>query len=462
MSRINTNRLNRFIEDSRKLFEHYLGELVEIPTVSSDPAYEEDMIKGASLASVYLAKMGARTEILKTGGHPMVLGHFDVHPDAPTIAIYNHLDVQPASPSKWTHPPFKFTVTLDGHYLGRGTTDDKGPALTALFAVKYILDEDIPMNIKFIWEMEEEIGSPNFAEALKIRKEELRPDSILVSDTTWISRNIPAITYGLRGLMAATMTLTTADRDAHSGLVGGVARNPLAELCQVISQCFDPLTGKVRIEGFYDKVRKPTREELKEFASFQFSVSEFKSANGLRMLRCEDASRIIQATWCEPTFEIHGLLGGYMGSKVMTIVPHTAEAKISTRLVPDQSPGEIFQLVKDFVRKVNPDVIVTLENTLEPYLTEFSSPHTQAAGESVSQGFGLKPVFIREGGSIGSVSSMQNLFGVPIVLLGLSLPEHGYHAPNEYFDWSQASGGIRSLAHYFYKISQIGKASGMR
>jgi acetylornithine deacetylase/succinyl-diaminopimelate desuccinylase-like protein len=455
MTKINTNKLENFIADSRKVYEHYLGELVEVPTVSTDPAYGEDILKGANLAASFLTEMGGRTEIVKTAGYPVVLGHFDIHPGAPTIAIYHHLDVQPASPSKWVHPPFKFTVTMDGRYLGRGTTDDKGPALAALFAARYILDEHIPINIKFIWEMEEEIGSPHFAEAIRSKKDEIHPDSILVSDSIWISRDKPAITYGLRGMMAATLTLTTADRDAHSGLVGGVARNPVAELCQVISQCFDPLTGRVKIEGFYDKVREPCTEELLEFKNSKFSVSEFKEANGLRMLRTEDVSRIIQATWCEPTFEVHGLVGGYMGSGIMTIVPHTAEAKVSTRLVPDQSPGEIFHMVKDFVKKLNPDVVVELESTLEPYLTDFSGPHAQAAREAVSQGFGLEPVFIRGGGSIGSVVSMQNLWGVPIVLVGLSLPEHGYHAPNEYFDWSQASGGIRALAHYLSMISQL-------
>jgi len=455
MININTARLDRFIVESRKLYERWLGELVEIPTVSADPAYQDDILKGAALAASYLTEMGARAEIVKTEGYPLVLGHFDAQANAPTIAIYNHLDVQPASPSRWLHPPFKFTTTLDGHYLGRGTTDDKGPALAALFAARFAHEEGIPINIKFIWEMEEEIGSPHFEAAIRSKSADLHPDSILVSDTIWISRDKPAITYGLRGLMAATMTLTTAERDAHSGLVGGAARNPLAELCQVISQCLDPLTGRVKISGFYDKVRKPTPQELKEFESLQFNVSEFKKANGLRSLRMEGAGQILLATWCEPTFEVHGLVGGYIGSGVMTIVPHKAEAKISTRLVPDQEPVEIFELLKDHVARINPDVVVELDSTLAPYLTEFSGPYAQAAREAVSLGFGLKPVFIRGGGSIGSVVSMQSLWPVPIVLLGLSLPEHGYHAPNEYFDWPQASGGIRSIAHYLSRISQL-------
>jgi len=455
MVEINPSRLHNFVAASRRLFERYLGGMVEVPTVSTDPACRENIKRGASLAVSYLTEMGARAEIVETAGHPMVLGHFDIQTGAPTIAVYHHLDVQPASISMWIHPPFKFTVTQDGHYLGRGTTDDKGPAITALFAARFALEEHIPINIKFIWEMEEEIGSPHFKAAIRSRKDEIHPDSILVQDNAWISREKPSITYGIRGLMTAFMRLTTAERDTPSGMVGGATRNPVAELCRVISQCFDPLTGKVKIEGFYDKVRKPTPEEIQEFEHLDFSVADFKKAHGLRLLRTEDASRIIRATWCEPTFEVHGLVGGYPSSEVADIVPYTAEAKISTRLVPDQSPLEIFRIIKNFVKEINPDVVVELDSILEPYLAEFSGPHAQAARESVIRGFGVRPVFIREGLSIGSVASMKNLWGVPVVLLGLSLPEHGYHSPNEYFDWSQASGGIKTLAYYFHRISQI-------
>ena len=276
MVEINPDRLHNFVAGSRRLFEHYLGEMVEIPTVSTDPACLKNIMRGVSLAEDYLREMGARAEIVETAGHPMVLGHFDIQADAPTMAIYHHLDVQPASLSMWIHPPFKFTVTLDGHYLGRGTTDNKGPAITALFAAKFALEEHIPINIKFIWEMEEEIGSPNFEAAIRSRKEEIHPDSILVQDNAWISREKPSVTYGIRGLMTAFMRLTTAERDAHSGLAGGAARNPVAELCQVISQCFDPLTGRVKIEGFYDKVRTPTPEELQEFEQFRFQCFRFQ------------------------------------------------------------------------------------------------------------------------------------------------------------------------------------------
>jgi len=455
MDSINLDRLNKYVIDSKTTFEDFLGNLVKIPTVSMEPAHKKDMLKGANLASSFLTKIGAQTEIVETPGHPLILGYLETDRNAPTITLYNHLDVQPAVPSEWKNPPFQFMIKENNYYLGRGATDDKGPAITALLAAKYAMEENIPLNIKFIWEMEEEIGSPNFEVAIKSKKQKLNTDSILVSDTIWISRQKPAIPHGLRGLMTATLTLTTGTQDTHSGLTGGAARNPIGELCQLINRCYDPISGKITINGFYDKVRNPSPEELKEYKNANFTVSQFKKTHGFKSLRSKDTSQLVQAIWCKPTFEVHGIAGGYMGEGIKTIVPSSAQAKISTRLVPNQNPTEIFQLLKEFVKKENPDVEVTLGATLNPYLAEFSGPYAKAAGESLHKGFGLKPFFIREGGSIGSVVSMQNIWAVPIVLLGFSLPEHGYHAPNEYFDWFQAAGGIKTLVHYFHRVSQL-------
>ena len=452
---IENSKLEKYIVKSKNKFEDLLGALIEIPTVSMNPANKADILAGAQLAASYLADIGARVEILETKGNPIVLGYLHIDSKAPTVTLYHHLDVQPASPSKWHHHPFQFTIKNKELYLGRGATDDKGPAITALMAAKFVAEENIPINIKFIWEMEEEIGSPNFEYAIKTKKENLTTDSILVSDTIWISRQKPAIPYGLRGLMTAILTLTTGERDAHSGLTGGAARNPIGELCQIIDHCYDPKTGRVKIEGFYDKVMSPSIEELKEYENSEFNIDHFKKDHGLLSLRTEDTLQLIKAIWCEPTFEVHGITGGYLDEGIKTIVPHFAQAKMSTRLVPNQNPMEIFQLIKEFVKKENPDVEMRLEATLTPYLGEFDGPYAQAARQAMIQGFGVNPVFIREGGSIGPVVTMQKIWSVPVVLLGLSLPEHGYHAPNEYYDWGQAAGGIKTLVHYFDLLSQM-------
>lgn len=455
MKTIDHQQLEKYVAEAKGRFEHLLGDLIEIPTISMDRAHSQDMRRGAELAASYLQGIGAKTEVIETNGHPLVLGYAQIDPSAPTVTLYHHLDVQPATPSVWASHPFHLTIKDNYYYFGRGATDNKGPAITALMAAQFAIEQNFPLNLRFIWEMEEEIGSPNFASAIQAKKEEFTTDSIIVSDTNWISRDKPAIPHGLRGLMTASLTLTTGEKDAHSGITGGAARNPLGELCNLICRCYDPTTGLVAIPGFYDTVKKPSADELEEYAKAGFEVHEFQRIHGFRSLRFQDSLKLLQAIWCEPTFEVHGLVGGYQGEGIKTIVPHTAQAKISTRLVPYQKPEEIFQLLKAFVVKENPEVEVSLEAILNPYLADFSGPFAQAAREALYEGFSQSPVFIREGGSIGPVVTMQKTWGVPIILLGFSLPEHACHAPNEYFDWHQAEGGIKTLVHYFQKISQF-------
>jgi acetylornithine deacetylase/succinyl-diaminopimelate desuccinylase-like protein len=316
---------------------------------------------------------------------------------------------------------------------------------------------NFPININFIWELEEEIGSPNFEHFIKNNLDRLKTDSIVVSDTIWISRDRPATPYGLRGMAAMTWTLETGAKDVHSGLTGGAARNPVGELCKLIAECYDATTGRVKIKGFYDDVRHATKAEMQSFLDSGFTTAKFKRAHELKKLRFEDAARVLKAVMAEPTFEVHGIVGGYQGPGVKTIVPYRAEAKVSCRLVPDQKPQKIFKLVRDFVRSKNADVKIEFNGALEPYLGEFSGPFADAASEAMKFAFGRKPAFTREGGSIGAVVTMKKYLKAPITFLGLSLPEHGYHAKNENFDWGQASGGIKMFARYFDTLSRLGR-----
>ncbi len=457
MSTLREPELNSYIRKSRKIFEKTLGDLVRIPTVSADPSRHGEIMKAADFALDLLKGIGAQARILKTEGNPLVIGNLDHHEKAPTILIYNHMDVQPAEEETWDQDPFILTIR-DGRYGARGTTDNKGPALTVFFAVKYALEQGIPLNFRFVWDFEEEIGSPHFEKAVHSRKDLLRADSILVSDTVWISRKKPAIPFGIRGLLTATLVLQTGNRDAHSGLVGGAARNPVGELCALISSCYDPKSGEVRIPGFYDNLLEPGKEEVQGFLESGFRVPEFKKAHGLERIRFDKPAQVVEAIWSRPTFEVHGLSGGYTGRGVKTIVPHRAEAKISMRLVPRQEPQEIFSKLRDFIKKQNPDVQVKLEAVLDPYLGSPKGKFLQAAIEAVTFGFQNKPALIREGGSIGAVVSLNRLLNAPVILLSLSLPEHGYHAPNEYFEWRQVRGGIRTCVHYFDQISRIPSA----
>ncbi|MGA9770954.1 MAG: M20/M25/M40 family metallo-hydrolase [Blastocatellia bacterium] len=446
--------LDSYISDSRNDFESKLAEIVEIPTISMEPDRAPDIRRGAELARQYLESIGAKAEIVETPGNPVVFGRIESGANNPTVTVYNHIDVQPADPEEWHKAPFTFFKDGD-RYEGRGTTDDKGPALSALTAARYAVENQVPLNMNFIWELEEEIGSPNFEHFIKNNAERLKTDSILVSDTIWISRKRPAIPYGLRGAMMLTMTLETGAKDVHSGLTGGPARNPIGELCKVISKCYDADTGHVKIKGFYDDVQRATKKEVQSFLDSGFTSQKFRKAHELKKLRFNDDKRVLKAIMAEPTFEVHGITGGYQGPGVKTIVPYRAQAKISCRLVPNQDPKKVFSLIRDFVKHKNPDVKTEFLSALGPYKGEFDGKYAEAASEAMKYAFGRWPAFTREGGSIGAVVTMKKYMKAPIIFLGLSLPEHGYHAKNENFDWGMASGGMKMFVRYFDEISRL-------
>jgi acetylornithine deacetylase/succinyl-diaminopimelate desuccinylase-like protein len=450
--------LNNYIQSTRAEFEDKLAELVEIPSISSDPERQDDIRRCGETAVQYLRALGVEAEAVPTPGNPVVFGSLITGEGNPTVTIYNHLDVQPADPSEWRNAPFTFAKEGD-RYSGRGTTDDKGPALTAMLAVRYAVAHGVPLNYKFIWELEEEIGSPNFEHFIKHNKSRLQTDSFLVSDTIWISRKQPAVPYGLRGLQAFLFKLETHGKDVHSGLVGGVARNPIGELAQVISQCYDAKTGKVKIPGFYDDVRPATKAEINSFVNSGFTTKGFQKAHELKSIRpnLKSEADVLKGFMALPTFEVHGITGGYSGPGVKTIVPHHAEAKISCRLVQNQNPTKIAKLVKDYVKQLNPDVKVEVIQRLEPFLGSFTGPYSDAARTAIKFAFGKEPAFTREGGSIGAIVTMDKYLKAPFTFLGLSLPEHGYHAKNENYDWPQTAGGIKMFVKYFEEIAALRK-----
>ena len=342
---IDRARLERYVTDCRRRFEDLLGQMVEIPSISMDPAKAPDIRRMADFARQVLTDLGAEAQIVETGGYPIVSGGWTTGTNHPTVTIYNHMDVQPAQEPEWTQAPFAFK-NENGLYHGRGATDDKGPALSALFGARSAIEQGFPINIRFLWELEEEIGSPHFAAGLKNRTAIPRPDSVVVSDTIWLAKGKPAMPYGLRGLLGSRLTLRTGTKDAHSGVTGGAARNPLAELMEVAQACVDAKTGKVKIPGFYKDVIEPTKAEIKSFLASGFQVKSFKQAYGFQTLRTQDPAEIMRRIWAAPTFEVHGLTGGYHGPGVKTIVPGHGELKVSMRLVPNQTPEKAFALLK--------------------------------------------------------------------------------------------------------------------
>src|SRR5512143_773032 len=446
--------LREYADRERQRFEDALRTSVEIPSVSVDPEHKEDVRREAEFAAELIQSLGGTADVIRTPGHPIVHGRFDRGEGLPTITVYNHLDVQPAESDDWKTPPFEF-VKKGERYFGRGTTDDKGPAITAFYGARYAWEHDVPLNIHLLWEFEEEIGSPNFEPTIRANAREFATDSVVVVDTVWVSRSRPAQPAGLRGLQGFRFTLQTGETDQHSGTAGGAARNPVTELCQLISDCVDGRTGRVKIPGFYSDVVPPSKKDLEDLKKSGFTTRDFKRDHLFRSLRVDDALEIMKRVWMMPTFEVHGIAGGYQGPGVKTIIPPKATAIVSCRLVPKMDPRKIVRLVTDFVKQRNPDVKVSTEHALPAYQGKTTGPYADAIRASMKFAFGKEPVFVREGGSIGAVLSMEKVFKAPVFFLGLSLPEHGYHAPNENYDWGQAEGGMAAFADYFRRVAEI-------
>jgi acetylornithine deacetylase/succinyl-diaminopimelate desuccinylase-like protein len=447
--------LEQFASKSRARFEELLKEFVEIPSVSAEPDRAHELERCAELGAATIRDFGGRAEIHRVpDGPPVVLGSFGSDASRPTVTIYNHLDVVPASreTEPWNTDPFTFTQQGDT-YLGRGTTDDKGPALSALYGARGALDAGVPVNVKVLWELEEEVGSPHFADTLRAIGPAAKTDAVVVSDTVWVSRARPAQSTGLRGLQSMTFSLETGATDSHSGTTGGVARNPVAELAQLVGEMFDARSGRVKIPGFYDDVAKLSKQELADFRAAGFSIPRFKQVYDFKSLRTSDPLDAVKRLWAMPTFEVHGLVGGYAGPGVKTIVPPRAELKVSVRMVPKMKGEKVVKLIKAFVKKRNPDVRIDAAKAAPPYKGVTSGPHFEAAKRAMKFAFGKDPVIVREGGTIGAILFMEQILKCPIVFMGLSLPEHGYHAPNENYDWAQAGGGIVAFAKFFEEVA---------
>jgi len=454
---LNRDQLFSFAKSHRADYEALLKQFVETPTVSCDPAHDGDIRKGVDLTVETLRRFGGTVDVYEVkNGNPTVHAVFGTDKRLPTVTVYNHIDVQPASKETepWDTEPFVMTKKGD-RYFGRGTTDDKGPALAALYGARAALEAGVPVNIRFLWEFEEEIGSPNFEKIITKARRDLRTDSVVVSDTVWVSRKRPASSAGLRGLLGFLLNLETGTVDTHSGETGGASRNPIAELMRLVCDLYDPKTGKIKVKGFYDDVIPPSKQELNDWANCGFDIRAYKKAHHLKLMTSEDPLQVMKRIWGTPTMEIHGVVGGYQGPGLKSIVPPRAEVKASFRLVPVQDPEKIKKLVIAAVKELNPDVKISFESAAPAFRTVLEGPLPQALKRSIKFAFGRDAVFVRDGGTIGAMTSIENVLKCPVLFLGLSLPEHGYHAPNENFDWQQASGGMVAFAKYFEEIAAL-------
>ena len=438
-------------------FENNLLELVKIPSISTNPENKEDMLRTANRLVDHLTGIGFKdAKIYQTAGHPVVIGQTQPgNKNIPTLLIYGHYDVQPVDPlDLWTTKPFEPDIRNDRLY-SRGASDMKGQIIACLSAVESVLNQgEIPLNIKVIFEGEEEIGSPNLAAFIKENKDLLSCDHILNPDAGMVSMNVPAITYGLRGLAYFEIRVFGPAQDLHSGSFGGAVHNPAQVLCDVLSKMHDD-KGRVTLPGFYDSVIPLSPEERKEIARLPISDDDYKRTAGVKELWGEDGYTVVERVGSRPTLEINGLLSGFTGSGSKTVLPAHAMAKVSTRLVPDQDPEIVYTQLMDFLKKTMPSTVrweVTKMAGGPPSLTNPNLPETKAMSKALEQVWGVAPVLKREGGSIPVVAEMQEILGVESVLIGFALPEDSVHSPNESLHMPTFYKGIDAVIHFLYNL----------
>lgn len=449
--------VSSFIDSNRNQFTDDLARFLEIPSVSTLSEHEGDIRRAAEWVLEQLKACGMEGGIYETQRHPIVYAKSPEVPGAPVLLIYGHYDVQPPDPlAEWESPPFSPRIH-DGCIYARGATDDKGQFLTYLKAVQAILGAggSLPVNLKFLVEGEEEIGSPNLDKFLQEHREELRADVVAISDGSQFAKGIPAITYGLRGLCYFQIDIQGPRFDLHSGGFGGMLENPVQALATLLAKLKNP-DETVALPGFYDDVLPLEDWERREMASLPLDTEKLREYLGINEFAGEPGYSLLERKGARPTLDVNGIWGGFAGEGAKTIIPARAGAKVSMRLVPDQDPVKIGQLFHRFVREnCSPGLIVRTRDLhgAAPVLVERNTPAMGAAEKAIEIGFGKKPVFIREGGSIPVVNQIQKFLGQEnILLLGFGCPDDGAHSPNERFSLEDFHRGIRSAAALFYEL----------
>jgi acetylornithine deacetylase/succinyl-diaminopimelate desuccinylase-like protein len=448
-----------FINVNRDRYLEELKALLAIPSISALPQHAGDVKRCADWCADEMRRIGLQdVRLIETPGNPVVYGDWLEAAGAPTILFYGHYDVQPVDPLElWESPPFEATIR-DGEIYARGSADDKGQVFMHFKAVEAHLKQNgrLPVNIKFILEGEEEVGSVNLDEFVRSHKSELGADVVVISDSGMFARGVPSICYGLRGLVYFQLDLRGSNTDLHSGSFGGAVANPAMVLAQVLAQMKDR-GGRIKIPGFYDDVVPLQEDERKAWASLPFNEKQYKKDFGIPKLFGESGYSTLERTWARPTFEVNGLLSGFTGEGAKTVLPAIAMAKVSMRLVPNQTPDTIARLFEEYVKKLTPKTVelkVTRMHGGKPWMTSYDNPFVQAAARAIEKGFGQKPVFTREGGSIPVVSTFQEELGLPSVLFGVGLPDENAHAPNEKLDVANFHGGIIASAILYDEISK--------
>lgn len=446
-------------------FVDHLEDLLRIPSISTDAAYADDVQRAAHWLVDYLREIGIQhAEAVPTDGHPIVFAEHIVDESRPTVLVYGHYDVQPPDPLElWETPPFEPT-RRNGVLYGRGTCDDKGQLMMPVNAAASYLaaGAELPVNLKFLIEGEEESGSSHLAPFIESWKERLAADVVLICDTSMFAPGVPSITYGLRGLAYVEVTLTGPNRDLHSGTYGGAVHNPASALAALLAGLHDE-RHRVAVPGFYDNVRPLTDEERETFRQLPFDDEAWKASIGLNEARTEEGYSIREAISARPTCEVNGLWSGYIGVGAKTVLPSKASAKISCRLVPDQTPGEITRKLRQYFEENTPPTMQLTFRDLHGghgVIVDTSHPAMQAAADAVEAVYGKAPFFTREGGSIPVVADFKRLLGLDSVLMGFGLNSDAIHSPNEHFGLDRYREGTEAIIRFMkaYAASKDGGA----
>jgi acetylornithine deacetylase/succinyl-diaminopimelate desuccinylase-like protein len=447
-----------FIEGHQEQYVRELSDFLRIPSISSLSEHADDVQRAGEWVAQRLRKAGMdAVEVMPTGGHPVVYGQWLQAPGKPTVLIYGHFDVQPADPLElWTTPPFEPEIR-DERIYARGASDNKGNMLSPIIAVEALLRTDgtLPLNVKFLFEGQEEIGSPQLAEFLKNNRELFACDLILNADSGQWSEDQPSLLTSLRGLCGLQVDVTGADSDLHSGMYGGAVQNPIHALIQVLNSMRGS-DGRILIEGFYDKVRMLSDAEKAQINSIPFNKSEFMNGIGVTELFGEAGFSDLERIWTRPTLELNGIWGGFQGEGLKTVLPNKAHAKITCRLVADQDPERIYGLIEAHIRKNIPAgvtvAITPVESNANPYLMPADLPGSLAAIEVLSELYGKKPLFTREGGSVPILSLLLEHLGTYATCFGFAMNDEKFHAPDEFFRLKSFELGQRAYCKILHRL----------
>lgn len=453
--------LAKYLSDHGDAFEAELAEFLRIPSVSTETRYRKDVARCAEWLADRIERSGVETvEVIETAGNPFVVAEHVVNPDLPTLLVYGHYDVQPVDPEElWTSPPFEPTVR-DGRLYARGTNDDKGQVHMHMKALEARLKTGVgmPVNVKFVFEGEEEIGSVHLEGFLREHAHRLACDAVIISDTGMLGLDVPSIGTGLRGIAYMEIFVEGPAGDLHSGSYGGAVVNPALALAGILARLKDA-DGRVTVPGFYDRVREMTEEQREAVRGLPFTDDEFREETGVPSLGGEAGFTTLERLWYRPALDVNGMISGFTGEGAKTVLPASARAKVSMRLVPDQDPDEIAELFTKHIQSLAPAgvrVRVKAHHGGRPWAADPASPVFEAAAAALEASFGRKPVYVREGGSIPIVPLFEEIFRGPVLLLGFAPPGGNAHAPNEWMDLSVYHKGIETIARLYDEIAHRG------